>query len=57
MLTTTQAAPKMLSLRRLGDDVPALEKAFQGFRFWGDIRGVLQVLAFAANMWALVKVL
>ncbi len=56
MLATTQAAPRMRSLRRLGDDVPALEQAFQGFRFWGNIRGTFQVLAFAANLWALVKV-
>jgi hypothetical protein len=28
-----------------------------GFAFWGDIRGVLQSLAFVANLWAMTVVL
>jgi hypothetical protein len=54
LLATTQAAPKMLSLRRLrDDDTAALQRAFDGFEFWGNVRAVLQVLAFLANVWAL----
>src|SRR5260221_616987 len=35
LLATTQAAPKMLSLRRVpDDDVPALQRAFDGFERW-----------------------
>jgi hypothetical protein len=54
LLATTQAAPKMLSLRRLADDdLPALQRAFHGFERWGNVRAVFQVLAFLANVWAL----
>ena len=45
----------MLSLRRLPDeDVDGLQAAFDGFEFWSRIRAVCQILAFAANLWALV---
>jgi len=55
LLVTTQAAPRMLSLRRLPDeDVDGLQAAFDGFEFWSRIRAVCQILAFAANLWALV---
>jgi hypothetical protein len=57
LLTTLEAAPKMLSLRRIGDDPAALQRAFDGFRRWSGIRAVFQVLAFGANLWALVAVL
>ena len=57
LLATARAAPKMLSLRRIGDDPAALQAAFDGFEFWGNVRSVCQVLAFAANVWALVAVL
>jgi hypothetical protein len=50
LLATVWAAPKMLSLRRIGDDPVALQAAFDGFEFWGNIRGVCQVLAFGANV-------
>ena len=54
LLATTQAAPRMLSLRRLSDDdTAALQRAFDGFHLWGNVRAVLQVLAFVANVWAL----
>ena len=56
LLATVKAAPLMMSLRRIGDDTSALQKAFDGFRRWGNVRGVLQVLAFLANVWALVAV-
>ncbi len=53
LLATVKAAPIMMSLRRIGDDTSALQKAFDGFRRWGNVRGVFQVLAFLANVWAL----
>jgi hypothetical protein len=57
LLTTVLAAPKMLFLKRIGDDPAAAERAFAGFARWGNVRAVFQVLAFAANVWALVAVL
>lgn len=55
LLATVKAAPIMMSLRRIGDDVSALQKALEGFRRWGNVRGVLQILAFLANVWALLS--
>jgi hypothetical protein len=57
LLATTQAAPIMLSVRRLGDDPVALQRAFDGFEFWGQVWGVFQVAAFGANLWSLVALL
>ncbi|HEY3202086.1 MAG TPA: hypothetical protein VGL03_00355 [Thermoanaerobaculia bacterium] len=57
LLATIGAAPKMLSLRRIGDDPAALQKAFDGFELWGGVRAVFQVLAFGANLWSLVLLL
>src|SRR5439155_16845940 len=34
LLMTLEAAPKMLSLRRIGDDPVALQGAFDGFNHW-----------------------
>ena len=56
LLATIAAAPKMLSLRRIDDDT-GLQTAFRGFDRWGFLRGILQVLAFGANLWALVAIL
>jgi hypothetical protein len=53
LLATTQAAPIMLGVAQLGDDQAGLQQALEGFVFWGDIRGVVQVLAFVANLWSL----
>ena len=57
LLATTQAAPNMLNLREIGNDPAALQRAFDGFNWWGTVRAVFQVLAFGANLWALVSVL
>jgi hypothetical protein len=54
MLTTTQAAPIMLGLRRIGDDPRALQQAFEGFYRWDSIRAVIGVLKGFAEIWALV---
>jgi hypothetical protein len=45
LLAMILAAPKMLSLRRIGEDPIALQRAFQGFELWGGIRAVFQILA------------
>ena len=52
LLCTLKAAPIMLGVEGLGDPA-ALRQAFDGFHFWGNIRGVFQVLAFLAAVWAL----
>ena len=57
LLATVKAAPLMMSLRRIGDDMLAVQKAFDGFRQWGNVRGAFQILAFLVNVWALVAVL
>jgi hypothetical protein len=53
LLLTIKAAPFMLSLRHIGDDRLALQRAFDGFNWWGKIRGVAQISAFVANLWSL----
>jgi hypothetical protein len=57
MLTTTEAAPVMLSLRRIGDDPAALQQAFEGFCRWDSIRAVFEALEGCAGIWALVALL
>ncbi len=47
----------MLGIRNLGEDTLALQQALNGFQFWGNIRGVFQVLAFIANLWSLLAIL
>ena len=54
LLATVKAAPIMMSVRRIRDDTSALQKAFDGFRRWGNVRGVFQILAFLATVWALL---
>jgi hypothetical protein len=57
MLTTTQAAPIMLSLHRIGDDPAALQQVFEGFYRWDSIRAVFGALEGCAEIWALVALL
>jgi hypothetical protein len=54
ILTTTQAAPIMLSLHRIGDDPRALQQAFEGFYRWDSIRAVIGMLEGFLEIWALV---
>jgi hypothetical protein len=54
MLTTTQAAPIMLSLHRIGNDPATLQQAFEGFYRWDSIRAVIGMLEGFAEIWALV---
>jgi hypothetical protein len=52
LLMTFLAGPHMLSVPRLINDPAGLQRALDGFVFWGDIRGALQALAFVANLGA-----
>jgi len=54
ILTTTQAAPIMLSLHRIGDDPRALQQAFEGFYRWDSIRAVIGMLESFLEIWVLV---
>jgi hypothetical protein len=54
LLFTIKAAPIMLSVRHLGEDPVALQRAFDGFEFWGWWRGVCQCSAYLASFWALL---
>jgi len=56
LLATIKAAPIMMSVRRISDDTSALQKALDGFRQWGNVRGGFQILAFLTNIWALLAV-
>jgi hypothetical protein len=52
--STIKAAPIMLGVPDLGNDVAALQDAFDQFTFWGlYIRGALATLALLASVWAL----
>jgi hypothetical protein len=50
LLFTVKAAPIMLGLGEIKDPA-GLQAAFEGFRFWGNMRGASQVLQFAALLW------
>ncbi len=55
LLTTTQAAPFMLSTPHLSDPA-SLQRALDGFTFWEGVRASVQALTFCGNLWALVVV-
>jgi hypothetical protein len=54
MLTTTKAAPAMLSLHRIGNNREELQQAFESFYRWDSIRAVFVALAGCAEILALV---
>jgi hypothetical protein len=54
---TAGAAPIMLSIKGLGTDPIALQRAFDGFAHWGDLRAVFIALGYCAELWALWAVL
>ncbi len=56
VFTTSRAAPNMLRLRHT-DDPDIVQRSLSGFERWSAPRAALQVLTFAANLWALVAVL
>jgi len=49
LILTMRAAPIMLGLRGENDPV-ALQQAFEGFWYWGNLRAACQVLAFLAQL-------
>lgn len=54
-LVTTQAAPTNFKQRKAANDEAALTAIFNRFERWQTLRVVLQVLTFAAALWALVS--
>lgn len=56
LVLTVKAAPIMLGIRDL-DDPAALQRAFEGFWYWGNLRAVSQVMAFVAQLAALTILL
>ncbi len=57
LLVTIKAAPIMLGVPQLAGDPVPIQNAFDGFNFWGGIRGVFQVSAFIAEIWAMATIL
>jgi hypothetical protein len=55
LLFTIKAAPIMLSVRHLGDDPVAFQRACDGFAHWVLWRGPCQCAAYLASFWALVE--
>ena len=53
-ITTSRAAPYMLSLRQPSDNEVILAETLNRFAAWHTIRAVLQVLNFAMLIWAIV---
>jgi hypothetical protein len=54
IVTRYGVAPNMISLRGLGDNAAALQKALNGVQSWWALKATLHALTFAANVWALV---
>ncbi len=55
LFVTIKAAPIMLGVPHLVGDPAAMQRAFDGFYFWGGIRGFFQVGAFVADLWSLAS--
>jgi hypothetical protein len=57
LLLTSQAAPKMLSLRRIAaDDSASLQRVFDALTFWSYLRLLAQAGAWLANLWSLITI-
>jgi hypothetical protein len=56
LVLTIKAAPIMLSIRSLSEPT-ALQRAFEGFWYWGNLRAECQVSAFLAQLAALAMLL
>ena len=56
LVLTIKAAPIMLGIKGLSEPA-ALQHAFEGFWYWGNLRAVCQVLAFLAQLAALAMLL
>jgi hypothetical protein len=57
LLVTVKAAPIMMSVARIGNDPVALQQAFEGFDWWGNLRAVFVALGYCATVWSLVAIL
>jgi hypothetical protein len=57
LVLTVKAAPIMLGVKNVGDDLGVLQRAFDDFEFWGTLRLASQTLGYLANMWSLVAIL
>ncbi|MFL5496048.1 MAG: hypothetical protein ACJ8DC_16815 [Gemmatimonadales bacterium] len=55
LIITLRAAPVMLSLKRLGEEPHALDRALRSFARWSLPRAIAQALAFLANLWTLAR--
>ncbi len=53
-VTTTRAAPNMLSLRQATNDEAVLAETLNRFAKWHNLRTILQVLNFVMLIWAIV---
>ena len=53
-VTTSRAAPNMLSLREPTDDESRLVETFNRFAKWHNLRAILQILNFMMLVWAIV---
>ena len=57
LVLTVKAAPIMLGVKNVGDDLGVLQRAFDDFEFWGTLRLASQTFGYFANMWSLVAIL
>jgi hypothetical protein len=53
-VTTSRAAPNMLSLRKPTNDEAILIETFNRFAKWHNLRAILQILNFMMLVWAIV---
>ncbi len=53
-VTTSRAAPYMLSLRQATDNEAVLTETLNRFAAWHNVRAVLQVINFAVLVWGIV---
>jgi hypothetical protein len=52
LLLTMKAAPIMLSVRHLGNDLAELQPAFDGFEFWGGLRSISHAISPIFGRWS-----
>lgn len=57
LLVTAKAAPIMLSLRGGEFGPTEVKREFEGFRRWGNIRAIFQIVAFITSIWAVIALL
>jgi hypothetical protein len=53
-VTTSRAAPNMLSLRPISSDEAVLSETLNRFAKWHNLRTILQLLNFIMLVWAIV---